>query len=42
MGLMRTKASQQDLRSVLARSVELALSAYREASGDDAGATKSR
>ncbi len=44
LALMRGKASKEDMRAVLARSVELALDAYRRAAGDlvGSGATRFR
>ena len=39
---MRGKASKEDMRHVLARSVELALSAYREAAGTGALASRTK
>ena len=44
LALMRGKASKEDLRTVLARSVELALDAHRRAAGEvmGTGATRFR
>jgi hypothetical protein len=39
---MRGKASKEDIRGALARSVELALDAYRRAAGEVAGTGATR
>jgi len=42
LNLMRGKASKEDMRAVLARSVELALDAYRRAAGEAVGTGATR